>query len=388
MADQWYFARDRQKYGPFSTAQMRQLAAERRLLATDMVHKDGESKWVAAFSVMGLFQQPRPIGPQGCSHFPGDSTNRGYLSVEWARHLAASGNITPALIALMLLICFPVGLYFVWQHPRWNLRERWLWTGAWGGLFLVGLLLFPLLIIGLSLTSTLALIVCVIWQHPRLTLQQKKIGTTVSISFLLICMCGGFLHMQNRSYQAAMKRVEEETRLKKNASMKMVEDANHLWTTGHQEKAIAQYKKIIEEEMQYIPKAELPNLFQRVIESEMEKGNTSSARQLIRKARRYKGIELELNNSKARELLREVEAQIAVEESAREQERIADAQKRKQERAEKNGKANKEREIETGGTGSREYKATRTAFALGGRYVTCAVSKGMHYLGRATYLNY
>ena len=43
-------------------------------------------------------------------------------------------------IALLLLCCFPVGLYLVWNHPRWDTQTKGIWTGIWALLFSVGML--------------------------------------------------------------------------------------------------------------------------------------------------------------------------------------------------------------------------------------------------------
>ncbi len=55
MADQWYYARNNQKHGPLTAQGLRQAAATGHLQPTDMVWKEGMSKWVAASSIKGLF---------------------------------------------------------------------------------------------------------------------------------------------------------------------------------------------------------------------------------------------------------------------------------------------------------------------------------------------
>src|SRR5262249_12662572 len=52
---QWYFARNRQKYGPFTDDQMKQLAAGGHLQPTDMVLQDGQKQWQPATVVLSLF---------------------------------------------------------------------------------------------------------------------------------------------------------------------------------------------------------------------------------------------------------------------------------------------------------------------------------------------
>jgi hypothetical protein len=61
MADSWFLARDRQKLGPFSTAQLCEMAASGQLGPGDMVLGEGTARWVPAGSVAGLFP-PEPAG--------------------------------------------------------------------------------------------------------------------------------------------------------------------------------------------------------------------------------------------------------------------------------------------------------------------------------------
>ncbi len=57
MADQWYLARDNQKHGPYSSVQLQEFARTGRILPSDMLLKDGTTKWVPASQV---FPQPNP----------------------------------------------------------------------------------------------------------------------------------------------------------------------------------------------------------------------------------------------------------------------------------------------------------------------------------------
>jgi GYF domain 2 len=58
MADQWYFAWDNQKFGPFSAAQLKELAALGRLQPKDLVWKNDIERGVAADKVKHLFSDP------------------------------------------------------------------------------------------------------------------------------------------------------------------------------------------------------------------------------------------------------------------------------------------------------------------------------------------
>jgi hypothetical protein len=51
----WYFARQKQKLGPFSWGQLRQLATYGMLQAADFVWEEGSPKWQPAKNVDGLF---------------------------------------------------------------------------------------------------------------------------------------------------------------------------------------------------------------------------------------------------------------------------------------------------------------------------------------------
>ena len=55
MEQQWYIARDKQKIGPFSTAQMQQKAAIGELLRNEMVLDSNQKKWCLAETVEDIF---------------------------------------------------------------------------------------------------------------------------------------------------------------------------------------------------------------------------------------------------------------------------------------------------------------------------------------------
>jgi anti-anti-sigma factor len=59
---QWYFARNDRMYGPYTSAQMKQLAASGKLRHIDMVQA-GTGRWLPASQVRGLFPATSPAGP-------------------------------------------------------------------------------------------------------------------------------------------------------------------------------------------------------------------------------------------------------------------------------------------------------------------------------------
>lgn len=54
MADQWYVGRNGQKAGPYTTEQLRQLAAGGKLVPSDLLWKQGLANWVPLAQVKGL----------------------------------------------------------------------------------------------------------------------------------------------------------------------------------------------------------------------------------------------------------------------------------------------------------------------------------------------
>jgi len=63
MADQWYYASDQEKLGPFSSAQLKELAAIGRLAPTHTVWKEGVEKGALAAKVKNLFPVPQGAPP-------------------------------------------------------------------------------------------------------------------------------------------------------------------------------------------------------------------------------------------------------------------------------------------------------------------------------------
>src|SRR6266542_6689721 len=66
MADQWFFARDGRKYGPFSADRLKTIAARGQLRPEDTVWKQGIERGVLGAEVRGLFPsaagKDQPVG--------------------------------------------------------------------------------------------------------------------------------------------------------------------------------------------------------------------------------------------------------------------------------------------------------------------------------------
>src|SRR4051794_17738375 len=68
------------------------------------------------------------------------------------------------------------------------------------------------------------------------------------------------------------------------SARKQLAAANRDWDAGRKADAVSKYKSIIESDLPAIPKGERSLVFQRVIEFEIEQGQTESARSFIEKA--------------------------------------------------------------------------------------------------------
>jgi len=44
----------------------------------------------------------------------------------------------PLIVGLLVLFCFPVGLYLLWVHPTWQARTKWIVTGVFAVVMLIG----------------------------------------------------------------------------------------------------------------------------------------------------------------------------------------------------------------------------------------------------------
>jgi hypothetical protein len=56
----WFLARNKQRLGPYSSSQLKQLADEGNIIPDDMILKEGRQKWVNAGTVKGLFTANPP----------------------------------------------------------------------------------------------------------------------------------------------------------------------------------------------------------------------------------------------------------------------------------------------------------------------------------------
>lgn len=131
MADQWYVGRNGQKAGPYSTEQLKRMAAAGQLVPTDLLWKQGLETWVPLEKVKGLVPagaggtlppldlEPqgatpaaRPAGPAEWNPYQASSTSdltaggQGIVYAEFMPRVAAYllDNIFIGVIGLILLV--------------------------------------------------------------------------------------------------------------------------------------------------------------------------------------------------------------------------------------------------------------------------------------------
>jgi len=119
MADTWYVGIKGQQSGPFTSAQVRQMAARGELGPGDMVWQEGMAAWVAASTIKGLFGTAVAVPPSTGNPYAAPAASD--LLVASAADLTAGGPIAYAdylprvgaalldALFLTLMNCIPLG---------------------------------------------------------------------------------------------------------------------------------------------------------------------------------------------------------------------------------------------------------------------------------------
>jgi hypothetical protein len=132
MSAQWFYSRGGQRQGPVSSKQFQRMAAVGQLQPTDLVWKDGMEQWVTASSIKGLFVVPTtptsPTSPPPLPRLPANQVN----AAGWKPPFTLPQCLYSwPVIVVLLLLCFPFGLYLIWTHPSWPRRSKMVWSAAW-----------------------------------------------------------------------------------------------------------------------------------------------------------------------------------------------------------------------------------------------------------------
>ena len=121
MAAEWYYAKNKQKVGPVTEAQLQELVRTGQLSLADMVWKQGMTKWQSAGTVDGLLPKSPPSEPEPP---PLPDTTSAAGSVWWERLKRNKPAYLSAILAVAMF-CTCLGIPVVsWVTQRTSRRSR------------------------------------------------------------------------------------------------------------------------------------------------------------------------------------------------------------------------------------------------------------------------
>lgn len=129
----WHYAKGGEKHGPITAAQLKELAKTGQLSPDDLVWREDMQEWRQARSVKGLFPEQTTQRP------PKQPTPTATSPATGSEDIALWEK--PAIVALLVVCFFPVGLYLLWKSPRISKGQKTLWTGAFCGLVVLGMVI-------------------------------------------------------------------------------------------------------------------------------------------------------------------------------------------------------------------------------------------------------
>ncbi len=114
MSDSWYCTRNGQRLGPFTFAQLRQMAAAALLVPADPVWNEGASCWVSAGDVPGLVCGDRPARAQAAipTEAMSGGPHKGRDSLAVCVWLFACALCQLLLTILLMRVAGVVGFWF------------------------------------------------------------------------------------------------------------------------------------------------------------------------------------------------------------------------------------------------------------------------------------
>jgi hypothetical protein len=116
MPSQWYFMKGEEKCGPVHSKVLRTLAEAGQLEATDLVWKDGLSKWKPAGEIKGLFADVSSgVNPTASSHTVSDSAEVVMITDEESSPPSDLETIGTALKLTIGCIFVIVALVLIWS---------------------------------------------------------------------------------------------------------------------------------------------------------------------------------------------------------------------------------------------------------------------------------
>lgn len=125
----WHYARHGERHGPITAAQLKELATTGQLTPDDLVWREDMTEWRKASTFKGLFsEQPTAARDKPPQPEMAKRDSAGESIPIWER---------PSILTLLVVCCFPVGLFLLWKNPRMTTRQKTLWTGACGGVIVL-----------------------------------------------------------------------------------------------------------------------------------------------------------------------------------------------------------------------------------------------------------
>ncbi|MEZ6142599.1 MAG: GYF domain-containing protein [Zavarzinella sp.] len=248
MSKNWHYAKGGEKHGPVTAAQLKELAKNGQLASDDLVWREDMKEWRKAGTVKGLLpEQPQPSAASSPPPVVKRKSPDDAPSI-WEH---------PAVIALLFLLFWPLGVYLLWKKQAGN-------TGS----------------------ST----------NPRISKKWVVIGACV----VGIMVIGGiFLTVTQTS-----------------AARKEIAEAATLWEQGKHTEAVAIYQSVITERGPFIPDDQESLAYGRVIDQLAQEGREQEAKQILEKLNRLSSsssviplVETEAGRQLLADIRREQEAE-------------------------------------------------------------------------------
>lgn len=122
MASEWYLEHMGKEQGPFSPSQLKKLAQSGRLLPTDLVWRDGDSKRLPASRIKGLFAKPElsaqgPATSQADRKSPQDRSSPPPLPLELSAQVATKSPAPKIAVGILVVSLLVIGgVWFGWSR--------------------------------------------------------------------------------------------------------------------------------------------------------------------------------------------------------------------------------------------------------------------------------
>lgn len=180
-----------------------------------------------------------------------------------------------------LVLCFPVGLFFVWRKPHWAIKAKLMWTSGWAVAFLLAMWLVMPFVIVLTLLGTLAIALGAIWSSPTLPHDKKKLATGGAVDGFAVCILAMLALYSIRAYNAEQEesrrrgaeqlaKDKQQREQRDELVRQKLSEADRLWSED-KAKSVALSRECIE---LGIPREASSTPYQRVIEFDVQEATS------------------------------------------------------------------------------------------------------------------